>query len=102
MLINTTQTNSSDWSKNITSYITEKYGSILNLPLPDKCADIDKIVKKYFFRITASFDSCANTPKENIVVIDLGSCLNKEIIKLLEMSKIETISKKILFSKFNL
>jgi hypothetical protein len=99
MLINTTKINSSDWSKELISSAIEKYGTILDLPLPEDYLNLEETATNYFFRISANFDTCANTPKDNIVIIDLGSPLKKEIIKLLEMSKIETISKKTLFLK---
>ena len=66
MLINTTKTNSSDWSEKSISLVTEKYGTTLDLPLPDDYLNLEETATNYFFSISANFDTYVNTPKKKM------------------------------------
>jgi hypothetical protein len=93
MLINLSTHRFDDLSQKVKQKIIEKYGSVLEINLPVIVADnkIPEIANKYFRQIAASFDSCANEPKENAVCMSIQTHLEKKLMSILIASEINVV-----------
>lgn len=96
MLVNCTKKNSASWEQNKKSILEKKYGAIIDIKIPAEYDNFEKTAEHYFYRISACFDSCANEPKENVVLISSKTDLEKEIKRLLEISSIRVFDKEII------